>query len=171
MLLRSPYHEERLFAVLLLVERFRGGSEKARLDIYRQYLHNTKYINNWDLTDVSAYRVVGTYLEGNDQRPIYGMAKAKPLWERRIAMMSIFHMIKNTNLQDALCIADILKNDDEDLIHKAVGWKLREVGHRNPAEAEHVLKTRYTKMPRTMLRYAIEKFPERKRTAYLRGTI
>lgn len=169
LLLRSSFHEERLFALLMLVQMFSRGSDKEKKEIYELYLSNTKYINNWDLVDSSASYIVGEYLENRDKQPIYDMARSEDLWERRISIMSMFHMIKCNDLNDALEISEILKNDREDLIHKAVGWMLREIGKRNLSVEKAFLKKHYKEMPRTMLRYAIEKFPEKERKMYLKG--
>jgi 3-methyladenine DNA glycosylase AlkD len=169
LLLRSSFHEERLFALLMLVQMFSRGSDKEKKEIYELYLSNTKYINNWDLVDSSASYIVGEYLEDRDKQPIYDMARSEDLWERRISIISTFHMIKCNDLNDALEISEILKNDREDLIHKAVGWMLREIGKRNLSVEKAFLKKHYKEMPRTMLRYAIEKFPEKERKMYLKG--
>jgi len=165
-LLKSPFHEIRLFAVLMLVQKFSAGTEKRK--IYELYLKNTKYINNWDLVDSSASYIVGAYLLDKDKQPIYELAKSEDLWERRISIMSTFHFIKCGKFDDALKISGIILNDKEDLIHKAVGWMLREIGNRSLSVEEKFLKKYYKEMPRTMLRYAIEKFPERKRKFYLK---
>ncbi len=168
-LLRSSFHEERLFALIMLVEMFSKGSEKEQKRIYEIYLDNTAYINNWDLVDISAGHIVGAYLEDKDKKSLYGLARSKSIWERRISIISTFHMIRRNEFSDAIKISAILKNDAEDLIHKAVGWMLREVGKRNPSVEKAFLKKNYRDMPRTMLRYAIEKFPEKERQLYLKG--
>lgn len=170
-LLKSPWHEERLVALLILVERFAKTDEPERKEIYNYYLSSTKYINNWDLVDLSAHKIVGPYLEGKSKEVLYKLAKSKILWEKRISIISTFYYIANRKFDDALKIAKILLNDDHDLIHKAVGWMLREVGNRERAVEEKFLKKHYKKMPRTMLRYAIEKFPENLRLKYLKGEI
>ena len=135
------------------------------------YLENTDRINNWDLVDSSAHLIVGAYLESRSRLKIYSLAKSKDLWRRRIAIMATFYFIKKNDFGDALAISELLLNDTHDLIHKAVGWMLREIGNRNAATERAFLKTRYKTMPRTMLRYAIEKFPEAERKRYLNGTI
>ncbi|MFC1822515.1 DNA alkylation repair protein [Thermodesulfobacteriota bacterium] len=170
-LLNSAYHEERLFALLMLVEKYSKGSSEEKTNIYQHYLNNTKFINNWDLVDSSAGYIVGAYLEDKDKQPLYELAKSNNLWERRISIISTFHMIKKNDFKDALEISRILKNDTEDLIHKAVGWMLREIGKRNPSVERAFLKKYYKGLPRTMLRYAIEKFPEKEREKYLKGLI
>lgn len=168
-LLRSAFHEERLFALLWLVQAYQRGSEEERRKIYTGYLNNTRHINNWDLVDVTAHHIVGAHLAGRSRKPLYRLAKSKSLWERRIAMMATFYLIRKDDFTDALKIARMLRDDREDLIHKSVGWMLREIGKRDLAAEEKFLRQHHKKMPRTMLRYAIEKFPERKRRRYLRG--
>lgn len=168
-LLTSAFHEERLFALLLLVQKFTKGDEKEQTAIYNLYLKNTHRINNWDLVDSSASYIVGSYLESRDRRILYKLAKSASVWERRIAVISTFQFIGNNQFDDAIKLARLLLNDDEDLIHKAVGWMLREIGKRNVAAEKAYLQAHYKKMPRTMLRYAIEKFPEQERKKYLSG--
>ncbi|MDO8262053.1 MAG: DNA alkylation repair protein [Gallionella sp.] len=170
-LLMSAFHEERLFALLLLVRKFAKGDEKEQAAIYNLYLKNTHRINNWDLVDSSASYIVGSYLESRDRRILYKLAKSTSVWERRIAVISTFQFIGNNQFDDALKLAEQLLNDKEDLIHKAVGWMLREIGKRNVAVEKAYLQAHYKKMPRTMLRYAIEKFPEQERKKYLLGEI
>ena len=166
-LLKSEYHEIRLFALLLLVSRFSRGDAAERDRIYRLYLNNTRYINNWDLVDSSAPRIVGAYLDDKDRSVLYALAKSSSLWERRIAVLATFYFIGNGQFSDALRIAELLLNDPEDLIHKAVGWMLREAGKRDLAVEVAFLRDHYQKMPRTMLRYAIEKFSKAERHSYL----
>jgi 3-methyladenine DNA glycosylase AlkD len=170
-LLRSRYHEERLCALLMLVRRFERGTPSGQAEIYRRYLANTRYVDNWDLVDTSAPRIVGGYLEPRSRRPLYKLVRSKSLWERRIAIMATLHFIKHDQFEDALKLSERLLGDDEDLIHKAVGWMLREIGNRDRAAEERFLYAHYARMPRTMLRYAIEKFPESRRKAYLRGAV
>ena len=166
-LLQSPFHEVRLLALLILVLQYeRGGNEKA---IYRAYLANTHRINNWDLVDVTAEHLVGAYLFERNRQPLYKLARSKSLWERRIAIIATFYFIRRNQFEDTLAIADLLLNDKEDLMHKAVGWMLREIGKRNLKTEEDFLLPRYKHMPRTMLRYAIERFPEKKRISYLKS--
>ncbi len=169
--LRSKYHEERLFAVFLLVDQFKRGTHADKTRIFETYLDNTRYINNWDIVDGSAHLIVGPYLEQRDRRPIYELSISSNFWERRIAIISTYHYIRQQEFNDTLAIAEILKDDPEDLIHKAVGWMLREVGNRDRKAEEAFLKRNYKKLPRTMLRYAIEKFPEKRRKDYLHGRI
>jgi 3-methyladenine DNA glycosylase AlkD len=168
-LLRSTIHEERFFALLMLVSKYSKGNETVKKRIYELYLQNTKFINSWDLVDGSAHHIVGDFLMDKNKEPVYRLAKSKSLWERRIAILSTFHFIKHDNYSDTLKISKILLTDEQDLIHKAVGWMLREIGKRHMSTEEIFLKKYYKKMPRTMLRYAIEKFPESKRKKYLRG--
>ena len=139
--------------------------------IYQLYLDNTEFINNWDLVDSSAHHIVGPYLMDKSKAPLAELAQSDLLWERRIAIMSTFHYIKNHEFTETLKIAGRLIADKEDLIHKAVGWMLREIGKRHLPSEETFLTKHYHNMPRTMLRYAIEKFPEPKRQRYLKGQI
>jgi 3-methyladenine DNA glycosylase AlkD len=168
-LLRSHIHEERLLALLLLVDSFSQGDEAVRTSIFELYLKHTEFINNWDLVDSSAAQIVGAYLMDKSKAVLYRLAESANLWERRIAIMSTFHFVKHHEFSETLKIAKILLFDRQDLIHKATGWMLREIGKRHLKTEERFLKVHYKKMPRTMLRYAIEKFPEQKRQRYLKG--
>ena len=170
-LITSKYHEERLIALLILVERFKKASEDEKDKIIKFYLKNRKGINNWDLVDLSAPKILGEYLLNKDRKILFRFAKSKDLWEKRIAVLSTFTFIKNNDFNDALKIYEILVNDKHDLIHKAIGWMLRELGKIDLKTEENFLNKYYKSMPRTMLRYAIEKFPEKKRKAYLKGKI
>jgi len=170
-LLESAIHEERLLALLILVRKYVKGNETAKKRIYRLYLKKTKFINNWDLVDVTAHHIVGDYLMDKNKAPLYRLAKSEDLWERRIAILATFYFIKHGKYEETLKIAKILLTDKEDLIHKAVGWMLREIGKRDMILEEMFLQKHYKEMPRTMLRYAIEKFPEPKRQKYLKGKI
>ncbi|MBU1161244.1 MAG: DNA alkylation repair protein [Proteobacteria bacterium] len=170
-LLESAIHEERLLALLVLVRKYVKGNETAKNKIYRLYLKKTKFINSWDLVDGSAHHIVGDYLMDKNKAPLYRLAKSEDLWERRIAMLATFYFIKHGKYEETLKIARILLTDREDLIHKAVGWMLREIGKREMIFEEMFLKQHYKEMPRTMLRSAIEKFPEPKRQKYLKGEI
>ena len=170
-LLKSQFHEERLFSLLVLVDIFKTANNEDKKIIYTLYLSNTKFINNWDLVDASAGYIVGAYLLTRDKKPIYMLARSKILWERRISIMSTLHFIEYNKFVDSLNIAEILLDDEEDLIHKAVGWMLREIGKRDFELVERFLGKYYKSMPRTMLRYAIEKFPEEKRKGYLKGEL
>jgi len=169
-LLFSAYHEERLLCLLMLVLQFSKGDAQQQQTIYRFYLKHTKFINNWDLVDTSAEHIVGAYLLDRSRKPLYKLARSKMLWERRIAILSTYHYIKKNEFDETLKIAEILRHDPEDLIQKAVGWMLREVGKRQLDLEEGFLKQHYQQLPRTMLRYATEKFPPEKRKAYLAGT-
>jgi 3-methyladenine DNA glycosylase AlkD len=153
----------------VLVDLFRRSVDQDKKKIYTLYLKNTKFINNWDLVDASAVRIVGAYLFTRDKKPIYVLARSKNLWERRISIMSTSYFIVHNEFADTLKIAEMLLNDKEDLIHKAVGWLLREVGKRDFEIEENFLKRHYASMPRTVLRYAVEKFPDEKRKSYLKG--
>ncbi|MBD3304486.1 DNA alkylation repair protein [Candidatus Woesearchaeota archaeon] len=164
-LLNSKIHEHRLVALLILIEKYKKSDDK--IEIVDIYLKNTKNINNWDLVDLSAHKILGEYLLDKDRKILYKLAKSKDLWEKRMAIISTAAFINKNLFDDALKISEILLNDKHDLIHKAVGWMLREIGNRNQAAEEKFLKTHYKKMPRTMLRYAIEKFPENKRKFYM----
>ncbi len=168
-LLRSPYHEVRLFALILFVNAFAKGDETTQKKIYDLYLANTGYINNWDLVDISAPKIVGAFLMERSRKPLYQLAKSKSLWERRIAVIATFYFIKNNKFEDSIKIAGILLQDKEDLIHKAVGWMLREIGKRDIEYAETFLQKHCRTMPRTMLRYAIERFAPSKRRKYMDG--
>ena len=170
-LLRSEIHEERLLALIILTEKYRNGTDGERARIYKLYLDSTRFINNWDLVDTSAEHIVGAHLKDRSRRPLHELAQSENLWERRIAVMATFHFIKKGEFGETVNLAEILIADTEDLIHKAVGWMLREIGKRDQGIEEAFLKENYHRMPRTMLRYAIEKFPEDLRQQYLKGTI
>jgi 3-methyladenine DNA glycosylase AlkD len=170
-LLRSPYHEDRLLALLILVRLYSRGIESVRKKVYSTYLKNTRFVNNWDLVDSSAPYIVGASLFDKDRGVLERLARSRSLWERRIAVMATFHFIKRGEFDDTLKIARVLLSDREDLIHKAVGWMLREVGKKNLEAEEVFLREHYKRMPRVMLRYAVEKFPEPKRLQYLKGEV
>ncbi len=171
-LLLSPVHEERLTGLLILVYRFKKLDEQARGEIYDFYMAHTKRVNNWDLVDSSASNIVGAYLADKDRAVLYELARSDNLWERRIAIIATAHFISLGENKDTFAIAEILVGDTHDLIHKAVGWMLREVGKSCGQEVEEeFLKKHYRVMPRTMLRYAIERFDEPLRQQYLRGEV
>lgn len=170
-LLNSKIHEERLISLLILVAKYEKSDEKERENIFAFYTKNSKKINNWDLVDLSSPKIIGAHLLNRDKKILYRYAHSKNLWQKRISIISTYSFIKNRDFKTTLEICDILLNDDHDLIHKAVGWMLREVGKQDINTLEKFLKTRYSKMPRTMLRYSIEKFPEKKRKKYLMGKI
>lgn len=169
-LLHDEYHEVRLLALLLLVAKYKKFPQ-LRNEIFSLYLKNTKYINNWDLVDLSAEHIIGFHLMNENKDLLKKLAKSNILWERRISILSTFHFIKNKKFDEAFSISFLLLNDEHDLIHKAVGWMLREIGKRDLVAEENFLKKHYKKMPRTMLRYAIERFDETKRQSYLKGKI
>ncbi len=166
-LLCSPVHEERLLALLVLVLGIGKGDDNHRKVVYDFYLGNTQHVNNWDLVDSSAPAIVGGYLRDKPRKPLIGLAKSVSLWERRIAIVATQHFIRLDQFDDTLAISRLLLSDKEDLIHKATGWMLREVGDRDEAALEAFLTEHGTAMPRTMLRYAIEHFPPEKRRAHL----
>lgn len=170
-LLTSLIHEERLLALFILNQQYVKGRAVTKRWIYDLYLTHTQYINNWDLVDSSAPNIVGRHLFERSRRPLYKLARSRNLWERRIAILATLFFIKNDDFDDTLAISEILLADDHDLIHKAVGWMLRETGKRDLRREETFLASNYRRMPRTMLRYAIEKFPEQKRQRYLKGRI
>ena len=169
-LLSSEFHEIRLFGFLFLAARFKDGNDGEKKTIYELYLENKKWVNNWDIVDTTAPKVVGKYLLDKDKSILYDLSRSESLWERRIAILSTFAFIKSGFFKDTLRISEILLKDKEDLIHKAVGWMLREVGKRSAAVEEDFLQKYYPGMPRTMLRYAIERFDENRRQEYLKGT-
>ena len=170
-LLRSTMHEARLLALLILVHIYENGDKALREKVFKFYLRNTQRINNWDLVDASAPYIIGPHLKDRDRSPLYKLALSPLLWERRIAILATFHFIKTGEYEETLQLAEKLIGDKEDLIHKAVGWMLREIGKRNLQAEEDFLKIHYRTMPRTMLRYAIEKFPEPLRRQYLQGQV
>ncbi len=170
-LLSSPWHEDRLCALLLLVDQFERGDDPLRKKIYTLYLKNTRHINNWDLVDLSAPKIVGPYLEGRSRTLLYRFVRSKNLWERRIAILATFPYIRRCDFTEALSLSEKLLADEEDLMHKAVGWMLREVGKKDVSVLEGFLRKHYQRIPRTTLRYAIERFPEAKRKRYLRNEI
>lgn len=165
-LLNSNIHEHRLTALLILIDKYQKSDEKGR--IFNLYLNNTKNINNWDLIDLSSPKIIGDFLLDKDRDVLYRLAKSKNLWEKRISIIATSTFIKNNDFEDTLKISKILLNDKHDLIHKAVGWMLREIGKKDLRAEEGFLKKHYKDMPRTMLRYAIEKFPENKRKFYMK---
>jgi len=165
-LLDSDIHEHRLAGLLILVGKYEKGDKE---NIFDFYLKNTNRINNWDLVDVTAPNIVGDFLTVRDKKILYDFAKSDNLWKKRIAIVSTLSFIRKNQYKDTLKIAEILLNDKHDLIHKAVGWMLREVGKKDIDELRGFLKKHYKKMPRTMLRYSIEKFPKEERIKWLKG--
>jgi len=172
-LLDSEIHEHRMIALIILVNKYKKYKKdsSSQRQIYEFYLKNTSRINNWDLVDLSAPSIVGDFSRIDGTEIMKFLSKSKNLWERRIAIVSTHYFTKKRSFGETLSISNTLINDEHDLIHKAVGWMLREVGKRNQEVLEIFLKDKYNEMPRTMLRYAIEKFPEEKRKAYLKGEI
>jgi len=172
-LLDSKIHEHRTIALFILVHKYNKSNDKRKKEIFNFYLGNTKNINNWDLVDLSAPNIVGDFIFAHkgEIETLYKLAQSKNLWEKRISIISTFAFIRKEEFDDALAISEILLNDSHDLIHKAVGWMLREIGKRDLKKEEEFLKNNYKDMPRTMLRYAIERFEETKRKKYLRGEI
>lgn len=168
-LLESKWHEERLLALMLLERQYRRGDEKTRRRIAKLYLAKRKFVNNWDLVDSSAHVILGPHLQHAGRPFLDRLARSRSLWDRRIAVLATFCYIRQRDHQDALRIAELLVNDREDLIHKAVGWMLREIGNRDPVVERKFLDAHAARMPRTMLRYAIEKFPPRERARYMRA--
>ena len=166
-MLNSKIHEYRMTALRILLLKYK----KDRENIYNFYLKNTRNINNWDLVDVTCPHIVGNYLIDKNKGILYKLAKSENLWEKRIAIVSTFEFIRYKEFDDTLKIGEILLNDKHDLIHKAVGWMFREIGKKDVKVLETFLKKHYKKMPRTMLRYSIEKFNKEKRDAYLKGVI
>jgi 3-methyladenine DNA glycosylase AlkD len=170
-LIESPFHEARLLALLIFIRRYQQEDESGKKRIYTFYLQSTRRINNWDLVDLSAPNIVGDFLVKKSRNPLYRLARSPLLWERRIAILATYRFIKEQQFEDTLKISEILICDQEELIHKAVGWMLREVGKRDQAVEEAFLRKHYRRMPRTMLRYAIERFPAPKRACFMQGRI
>jgi 3-methyladenine DNA glycosylase AlkD len=168
-LLHNKFHEYRLTALLILCYRFEKAGSEERQKIVHLYLVNTKYINNWDLVDLSSHEILGTYLLDTPEKRkiLISLAKSKSLWERRIAMVACYALLREKQFDETFAVSEILLSDKHDLIHKAVGWMLRELGKRDIEAEETFLKKHYKTMPRTMLRYAIERFPESKRKFYM----
>jgi 3-methyladenine DNA glycosylase AlkD len=170
-LLRSEVHEDRCLALLILVLAVSRGDDAVKRRIYDLYLAHTRYVNNWDLVDLSARAIVGGYLLERSRAPLDRLARSRSLWERRISIVATHAFIVQGDHADTLRIAERLLGDPHDLIHKAAGWMLREVGKRDQPTLERFLQTHHRRMPRTMLRYAVERFPEERRRAYLQGTV
>lgn len=167
-LLNSKIHEHRMVGLFILLDKYKSEDKRK---IFEFYLKNSKRINNWDLVDLSAPNIPGNFLLDKDKTILYKLAKSNNLWEKRIAIISTFAFIRNNEFRHTFRISEILLNDEHDLIHKAVGWALREVGKKDVVKLENFLKKHYKKMPRTMLRYSIERFEEGKRKRYLRGEV
>ncbi len=170
-LLKSKIHEHRLTGLLILDQKYKKASGDEKENIFNFYLQNIKNVNNWDLVDLSAPNIVGDFLFKRNKNILYKLVHSENLWKKRIAIISTFTFIKKQEFEDALAISELLLNDTHDLIHKAVGWMLREIGKRDLEVEENFLRQHYKNMPRTMLRYAIERFEEEKRKKYLKGEI
>ena len=168
-LLESEWHEERLTAVFVLVLLYQKGDDSIKKQVYEAYLNATHLVNNWDMVDSSAHKIVGPYLLNRDRNILNKLVKSDLLWERRIAIISTMFFIRKHQFSDTLELAHMLLGDSEDLMHKATGWALRELGKKAPDLLNGFLDEHYRIMPRTMLRYAIEKHPEPVRQAYLKG--
>ena len=167
-LLNSKIHEKRLISLFILIDQYKRADKKTKKKIYRFYLDHTSRVNNWDLVDLSAPNIVGDYLLDKDRRMLYRLAKSKSLWEKRISILATFRFIKENQFKDSLKIAKLLLKDKHDLIHKSTGWMLREVGKRSQKTLEEFLIQHYKNMPRTMLRYSIEKFDKKKKGFYMK---
>jgi 3-methyladenine DNA glycosylase AlkD len=167
-LLYSKVHEERLVALLILVQRYAKAQDREKEEIVKFYLDNIKQVNNWDLVDLSAPSILGAHLMDGDRGLLYRLAKSGSVWEKRIAIVATQHFIRNSDFSDTLKIASMLLQDGHDLIHKAAGWMLREVGKRDAGAEEAFLDKYSGTMPRTMLRYAIERLPESKKRRYMK---
>lgn len=168
-LLKSPFNEERLLGLVILIRQFEKGDADEQRAIYRLYRRNLKSVNNWNLVDISAPRILGAYLLNRKRTQLYTLARSKNLWLRRVAVLSTFQFIQAGEFNDSLKLTKMLLTDSHDLMHKACGWMLREIGKRDVAVLERFLMRNHHQMPRTMLRYAIERLPERKRRFYLYG--
>lgn len=167
LLLEAPFNEERLLALLILVNQYKRGNIQEKQDIYNFYINNLKYVNNWNLVDNSAHLIIGAHLLDTRKNLLISLSRSPLLWEKRIAIVATWFFIRNGQFEWTLKIAKILLKDSHDLIHKAVGWMLREVGKNNNKILTAFLKQHAQHMPRTMLRYAIEKFPPNQRKIYL----
>lgn len=170
-LLQDPFHECRLTALFILCLQMEKGNPRQKEEIVQLYLRNLSQVNNWDLVDASAEKILGPYLMDKDKALLYELAKSGELWKERVAMMTTFHFIKNGCFAEALELAEGFLDHKHDLIHKAVGWMLREIGKRDFETEYAFLQQHYRKMPRTMLRYAIEKFDPQLRQKFLKGKI
>jgi 3-methyladenine DNA glycosylase AlkD len=170
-LLKNPFHECRLTGLFILVHQFQKGDENTQSEIVSLYLKHIDRVNNWDLVDATAHKIIGPYLEKRDRELLYTLAKTDHLWSQRIAVVATFHFIRLGQFHDTLRLAGLLMDHPHDLIHKSIGWMLREVGKRDMDLLEAFLKRHYAEMPRVMLRYAIERFPESLRKSYIRGEI
>jgi len=169
-LLKNKINEHRVCALRILNNKYKKASEREKENIFNFYLQNTKNINNWNLVDMSAPNIVGKFLLDKAKKPIYQLVRSDNLWEKRIAIVSTYTFIKHNQFEDTLAISELLLKDKHDLIHKAVGWMLREVGKKDKQVLDKFLKQHYKDLPRTTLRYAIEKHPEEERKKWLKGS-
>lgn len=167
-LLNSKFHECRFAALILLVYQFERGDDSLQENIYNFYLSNTQNINNWDLVDVSAHKIVGAWLKDKDRTKLYDLSRSNWLWDQRIAIVATFAFIRKNDFDDILRLSACFLTHSHHLIHKACGWMLREVGKRDIAVLKHFLDKHASQMPRVMLRYSIEKLSEEERKTYLR---
>ena len=170
-LLYDRRHECRQTALLILVEQYERGDEQTRREIAEFYLENLDQVNNWDLVDCSAHKILGPHLQQGNRKLLDELVATEHLWRQRVAIIATLHFIKQEEFRDTKRIAKALLDHEHDLVHKAVGWMLREMGNRDRSELEKFLRPRYKKMPRTMLRYSIEKLPQTLRKKYLEGKI
>ena len=170
-LLMSPWHEDRLCALFMLVRRYERGDAAQKQAAFDLYLKRVEYVNNWDLVDSSAPKIVGAHLDSREKDLLFVWACDESLWKRRIAVLATYGYVKRGRFDELLTLAELLLDDKEDLIHKATGWMLREVGKKDLAAEEAFLRRHYRNMPRTMLRYAIERFDEKRRKEYLEGRV
>ncbi|MEA3413939.1 MAG: DNA alkylation repair protein [Nanoarchaeota archaeon] len=168
-LLDSKIHEHRISAGIILVNKYKKANQEKKQEIFNLYIKNAKKFNNWDLVDITCTHIVGDFLLDKDRTLLYDLSKSKNLWEQRISIVSTFEFIRKKDFGDALRIFESLLNHKHDLIHKAIGWMLREIGKRNKEILEDFLKTNYNKLPRTTLRYSIERFPKEERKKWLKG--
>jgi len=166
--LKNPIHEFRFTSLVILTEKCTKATEKEKKEIFDFYIKQRKYINNWDLIDCTTPNIIGAYLFDKDKSLLYQLAQSSSLWDRRMAILATFYFLKKEHYKETLEIAELLLKDKQDLIHKATGWMLRELGKKNQRVEEIFLKKHAKVMPRTMLRYAIERFPKEKRTFYLK---
>ncbi len=170
-LVKHKIHEYRLTGLMILVFQYIKANVETKKRIFNFYIRNKKFVNNWDLVDSSAPYIVGAYLFDKEKGPLYKLTRSPSVWERRIAIIATQYFIRQNNFSETIKIAGMLLEDTHDLIHKAAGWMLREVGNKSLETEIEFLNKHYKKMPRTMLRYAIEKFPEEKRVHYLKGKV
>lgn len=167
-LLSSKIHEHRLIGLFILIDKYKRAEQQQKKEIFNFYLKNTKNVNNWDLVDLSAPNIAGDYLINKNRKILYKLVKSDNLWERRIAILATFTFIKDKDFQDSIKLSEILLKDKHDLIHKAVGWMLREIGKKDEKVLTDFLDQHYKEMPRTMLRYSIERLNSKQKTYYMK---